>query len=115
MIFDVIKTYIQFQEEVLCCSRLQIIPCMLKNWVLFSNLDNSRYVLIICVYDIELLAVLLAITMMYISISRLDGMMPAFGSALRCLNSPFPTKINVQPNVMRIIRKLRTSSAFKNR
>ena len=58
MIFDVKKTYIQFQEEVLCCSRLQIIPFMLKNWVLFSNLDNSRYVLIICVYDIELMAVL---------------------------------------------------------
>ena len=59
MIFDVIKTYIKFQEEVLCCSQLLIIPFMLKNWVLFSNLDNSRYVLIICVYDIELMAVFL--------------------------------------------------------
>ena len=111
MIFDVMKTYIQFQEEVLCCSRLQIIPFMLKNWVLFSNLDNSRYVLIICVYDVELMAVLAPITipMIYIFISRLDGMMPVFGSALRCLNCPFLMKINVQPNVMRIIRKLRMS------
>ena len=49
------------------------------------------------------------ILMMNIFISRLDGMMPAFGSALRCLNSPFPTKTNVQPNVMRIIRKPRMS------
>ena len=47
--------------------------------------------------------------------SLLDGMMHVIGLAWRCLNCRFQTKINVQPNAMKIIKRLRTSSVFKNR